>query len=257
MDRVAQWIERARYGEALIATDFDGTLVEIAPRPHQVELDERSRTALRRIAHAPRTHLAIVSGRTLADVGSHVGGVGPVWIASDHGSVVVDPEKRAHKFEPAKEPRLAELRARAEEVARVFRGAHVEVKPLSIALHYREVQESKHDALIEMFRLSCSTHGARVLVGRKVIEGRFGAGDKGLALEYIASRLPRDTSVIYVGDDTTDEPALAYAHAHPRGLALHVSSEERAESRVPVHGSLAGPRKWLEILETIAHSRHP
>ena len=151
-----------------------------------------------------------------------------------------------------KPDRLSALHARAHELARVFRGARVELKPRSVALHYREVDERKHDALIEMFRLAIVTQGARVMPGRKVIEGSFGGGDKGMALAYIRSQLPEGTAVLYVGDDTTDEPALAYAHNDPLGLALHVQSRERLAPRVSVNGWLSNTTEWLEILELLA-----
>jgi len=258
VNHVADWIDRAAIGEVLIATDFDGTLTEIVDRPDDARLDERAIVALGRLARAAKTHVAILSGRTLSDVAPRVAGIGPVWLASDHGSVVVDPAQRTHRFDEQRyDAQLVALRSRAEDLARVFRGAHVECKPSSIALHYRDVPPHKQGALVEMFRMSCAAHRARALLGRKVIEGRFGHGDKGVALDYILSRIPSGTSLVYVGDDATDEPALSLAHTHPLGLALHVSSEERLTPRVQVHGWLAGPREWLEILEALAKVRRP
>jgi trehalose 6-phosphate phosphatase len=163
---------------------------------------------------------------------------------------------RTHIFgPPADDARLAELQVRAIELARVFRGARVETKPSSVALHYRDVHDAKQEALVEMFRMACIAHRARPLLGRKVVEGRLGQGDKGAALEYIVSCLPRGTALVYVGDDVTDEPALSYAHRHPLGLALHVVSDERVAPRVHVNGWLAEPAEWLEILEALAQVR--
>jgi trehalose-phosphatase len=249
------WVERVASGVVLIATDLDGTLAEIAPRADDVRLDARVRVVLERLARAPATHVAIVSGRTLPAVRGCLGEVGPVWLSGDHGAVVVDPQRRVHVFDDgAYDGKLRLLQSRADDPARVFRGARVEVKPRSIALHYREVPPHKRQALAEMFSLSCAAHGAKPLRGRMVVEGRFGAGNKGAALEYIMSRLPNGAGVIYVGDDTTDEPALAYAHGHPFGLALHVQSDERTPP-ASVHGWLAGPTEWLEILEALASVR--
>lgn len=258
MQSIISWIDRAVVADSaiLVATDYDGTLTDIVGRPEQAVLSERARAALVALAHGSGTHVAILSGRTLSDLSPRIDELGPVWHSSDNGTVVVDPTRRAHIFEEHTcEPNHAVLSERAEALARVFDGAWVETKPRGVALHYRGVAEAKHDALVEMFRLSCSTHGARVLHGRKVIEGHFGACDKGSALRFIAESLPAETAVIYVGDDATDEPALEYAHKSARGLALHVSSSERMAPRVHVDGWLSGPDEWIEILEALATLR--
>lgn len=253
---VIDWIDRAIEGEILIATDFDGTLTPIVERPEDARLDGRAQRVLSALARGRGTHVAILSGRTLTDVAAKVSAIAPVWIAGDHGSVVADPENHVHRFDDTRyDARLAALRTRAEDLARVFAGATVEVKPRGVALHYRQVPAHKHEAIIEMFRLSCAAYRVHPLLGRMVVEGRCGDGDKGMALRYIMSRLPKETSVVYVGDDATDEPALAYAHQHPRGLALHIVSEERVAPRLPVSGWLNGPNEWLEILEAIAQLR--
>lgn len=252
---VLEWVDRVAVGEVLVATDLDGTLTDIVSHAADVQLVEPTRATLRRLSGAARTHVAILSGRTLNDIRPRIGDVGPIWLSTDHGAIVVDPLRRAHLFDDgAYDAKLRLLQSRADDLARVFRGGHVEVKPRSVALHYREVPAHKHEALVEMFRLSCVAHGARPLHGRRVIEGRFGEGDKGIALRYIMSRLPSGTGLIYVGDDATDEPALAYAHSHPLGLALFVQSAEREPPR-HVHGWLGGPSEWVEILQAIAAVR--
>jgi trehalose 6-phosphate phosphatase len=258
MDSVLEWIDRAIDSdrEILVATDFDGTLVEIEDRPELVTLTSRASSALRSLVKGGRTHVAVLTGRTRAQIHPFVAELAPIWVATDHGSHIVDPGG-AVLTTPAPVDRSAHsaLFERAEAVARCFRGARVETKPTSVALHFREVEEPKQEAIEEMFRLSCAAHGARILCGRKVIEGQFGLADKGSALRTILERLPRDTAVIYAGDDVTDEPALAYVHAQPLGLALHIFSGERLSPRVHVHGWLDGPREWIDILEALATLR--
>ena len=212
--------------------------------------------ALGALAHAPSTHVAILSGRTLSDLALRTTSLGPIWLASDHGSVVVDPEQRRHIFDEVPDQmHLDALTERAEELSRIFRGARVEPKSRSVALHYREVPEPKHDALVEMFRLAIRTYHGSVLLGRKVIEGRFGLGDKGRALAHILDRLPPETALIYVGDDVTDEPALEFARNNPLGIALYIRSAERLSPQVRVNGWLNDTDEWLEILELFARLR--
>lgn len=258
VERVLTWIDRAlvENREILVATDFDGTLADIRQRPSDVFLDARASSVLRALTAARGVHLAVMSGRTKDDLAPRVRGLGPLWLATDHGEVVTDPQQRAERVDRhvARE-RVEGLRARADELARVFRGAHVEVKPTSVALHYRDVPAHKQPAVSEMFRLACLAQRARPLAGRMVLEGRFGESDKGTALAHIMSRLPRGTAVIYVGDDVTDEPALRYAFDAPLGLALFVRSSERGQPAVQVHGWLESPSEWVEILEALAGLR--
>ncbi len=253
-----RWVERAVSGETdlLIASDYDGTLADITERPDTVALPEVARAPLEALARGVRTHVAILSGRPLSDLAPRLGGIGPAWIASDHGSFVVDPQRRTHVLGQAAAPRRhAALQAHAEGLARVFPGTRVEVKPGSVALHFRAAPDASHATIQERFAAACAETHARVLHGRKVVEGLLGGGDKGAALRFIASRLPERTAVIYVGDDTTDEPALHYAHHEALGLALYVRSIERENPRGEVDGYLSGPHEWHDLLVALAKLR--
>ena len=57
-----------RLGETALFLDLDGTLAPIAARPQDVHPDPRRTSLLERLAHRLDGRLAVVSGRTLADV---------------------------------------------------------------------------------------------------------------------------------------------------------------------------------------------
>lgn len=258
VETLREWIDRVAEDarDVLVATDFDGTLAEISATPDDVALPERAERALGALAAAPRTHVAIVSGRTLSDLLPRVRPVGRVWLASDHGSLVLDPGRRAHLIGDGGSPgQLRVLGDRAAEIVRRFPGARVERKPHGVALHYRCVDPRNQEVAMRMFRVACIAQRARVLSGRKVVEGRYGRSDKGIALEYIMSKLPLDTALVYVGDDATDEPALDLARRSSLGLALFVRSHERPEPRTQVDAWLSGPDEWIEILDALASLR--
>ena len=65
-DEVGRRIRAAK--DVRLYLDFDGTLAGYRPRPDQVKLREKTRSALRRLAEHRRVHVAIVSGRTRADL---------------------------------------------------------------------------------------------------------------------------------------------------------------------------------------------
>src|SRR4029453_16195661 len=56
------------HGALLILSDFDGTLAPIAPSPADARLAAPVRKVLARLAGAPATGLAVISGRDLADL---------------------------------------------------------------------------------------------------------------------------------------------------------------------------------------------
>ena len=63
---VRRRLRRAR--KALFLLDFDGTLSHLVDHPSLARLSADTRRALARLAGLPRTHVAILSGRQLADV---------------------------------------------------------------------------------------------------------------------------------------------------------------------------------------------
>ncbi len=70
-DRV---VPRIRAGARVaVFLDFDGTLVDIAPRPDQVHLKPKARDILQRLARHPRITVVVVSGRRRAELLQYIG----------------------------------------------------------------------------------------------------------------------------------------------------------------------------------------
>jgi trehalose-phosphatase len=250
LDRVA-----SSRGSILVATDYDGTLTEIAQRPDLPQLSARARAILGKLTRTPRVQVAVITGRSFADAVRRLDGLGPLWISAEHGAMLVDPTRRLHApHDEIPEDRLRILRERATEIARVFPGAHVEQKDLGVALHFRAVAPSHHETLAQMFRLACAAYRADVLPGRCVLEGRFVLADKGVALARVLAELPSDVSFLYAGDDVTDEPALSMAALADNGIGLYVRSRERPSPTTRVSGVLDGPAEWLSVLEALARA---
>jgi len=60
-------------GRVTVFLDFDGTLVDIAPRPELVHLTPVARKTLRRLARHPNATLVVVSGRRRPELLEHIG----------------------------------------------------------------------------------------------------------------------------------------------------------------------------------------
>jgi trehalose 6-phosphate phosphatase len=86
-------------------------------------------------------------------------------------------------------------------------GARLEVKPASVAVHVREVQDrAAARALLEQAG-SLAVPSLTLKPGKEVLELAVTDADKGTALV----RLRRDlgaSAVVYLGDDATDEDAF-------------------------------------------------
>src|SRR5579863_4895895 len=70
-DQIADQIKSSR--RVVVFLDFDGTLVNIAPRPDQVRLSPLTRRVLQRLSRHPRITVVVISGRRRAELLRYVG----------------------------------------------------------------------------------------------------------------------------------------------------------------------------------------
>ena len=116
----------------LLAFDFDGTLAQIVARPDDARLTPA--VASRLEALAARLPLAIVTGRSVADVRGRLGFV-PRYIVGSHGAEdEFDPVGSAQRISVLDPLRIV-LAARRRDLERMV--VQVEDKQQSIALHSR------------------------------------------------------------------------------------------------------------------------
>ena len=190
----------------LVATDYDGTLAPIVDDPAQAHPIRESLVALRALTALPHTHVAAVSGRSLADLAKLSGLDGPVMLVGSHGS------EFDQDFAGAITPQQTALRARLldelDRVASAGRGFSVEQKPASIAFHYRNADPAEADRVLDELRAGPgSWPGVHVKTGKKVLELAVIHTSKGDAIDTIRHRVGA-AAVLYLGDDVTDEDAF-------------------------------------------------
>ena len=183
--------------------DFDGTLVEIADRPHAVIISDALRALLTDIHSATTNAFALISGRTIADMESLLGDQF-AHIAGVHGhEMKYGGEIRRDDSRHSPIPfAAAEIRAlqRNNQIP-----ALVEDKGASLALHYRHAPHAEHDVR-RIARDIAARRGLRVLEGKMVIELITGPHTKGDALMNFMRTPPfAGRTPIMIGDDVTDE----------------------------------------------------
>lgn len=199
--------EIARTPLLLVASDFDGTLAPIVADPAAAEADRESVVALKSLAAMPQTHVAIISGRSLEDLAGRARDVDEAHLVGSHGS-----EFEVGFATPISADAAAlhqRLAARLRELTDLGLGLTLEVKPASLAFHYRNAAEpAARQAIDAILHGPATWPGVHVRHGKKVIELSVVETDKGLALRRIRQRVGA-TAVLFLGDDVTDEDAFA------------------------------------------------
>ena len=239
----------------VVLLDVDGTLAPIAPRPEDAAVPAPTRDAVAALGRPRDVHVALVSGRGARDARTLVG-VDRVWSIGNHGLETIDPDgtltidERVAPWASA----LRSARDAAEAAVASAPGALVEDKGATLSIHYRLANAEAVPELERRVEAAATAAGLRVTRGRKVMEVRPPiAVDKGTAVLALARRLGatgRTASIVFAGDDRTDEDAMdALRVWHTDAVTIHVAGEEaratRAEFRVDSPEVLA---KWLAAL---------
>lgn len=221
--------------------DFDGTLVDIAPTPDAIvippELGVLLQTLVRRFRHA----LAIVTGRALADLDRHLGGLRLPAVGQHGAELRIDPARDA----PAPDtPALAAARQRVREFARRHPAVLVEDKGAALAVHFRADPDAGPGVHELAEAIAADSGGALALTpGKAVCEIRPAGADKGAAVRRFLEAVPfRGRRPLVLGDDVTDESAFATA------MAAHGTAVKVGAGNTCARWRLAAPaavRRWL------------
>lgn len=189
--------------------DFDGTLAELAERPHLVRIPAELPGLLACAAAALGEALAIVSGRRLASIDALLQ---PMRFsgAGLHGAELrLDPRESAPPLQRGMDRAAAWLSARLDAGSTLW----LEDKGLALALHYRGAPQARDEAR-ELLRQAVEGLDAEIISGHDVFEARPRGANKGAALRALMRVAPfAGRRPVYVGDDTTDEDGIAAAQA--------------------------------------------
>lgn len=206
----------AEAGHVLLLSDFDGTLTPIQPRPELCQLSEELHGILTTLASLNTCTVGIVSGRAIEDLESRLK-IRKAHYIGNHGleiktgdTLFVDPAADA-----LRNPLRAISAALQKELTSVP-GAWVQDKQLSLSVHFRQVDSSRHLPMLNLVETQLALHSTpgqfELHFGKMVTEVRPAIPcNKGIATRWLHQRLqlPANTRVIYLGDDTTDEDAFA------------------------------------------------
>ncbi len=200
-----QALEAAMRHRPLLAFDFDGTLAPIVARHEHARVPKSVSFWLEQLA--ARTPVAVVTGRSVADVTPRLG-FEPRYIIGNHGCE--DPAGDVRR--PDNVP-LDALRRRLADHAATLSAAGVEIedKHYSLALHYRlarnqALASARIDDVLRKPGPGLKTFGGKCVVNVAPAD----APDKGDAIASLVRRAGTDTA-LFIGDDLNDESVFARA----------------------------------------------
>jgi trehalose-phosphatase len=220
--------ELARSHKSLLLLDYDGTLA-----PFQVERDRAFpypgvSTLLHDIMNAGGTRVVVITGRRAQEIVPLLGIVSPPEILGAYGLQRLKPDGTCEM------PRIDDdivqaLAAASAWLIELGFGHQTEVKPGSVAVHWRGLEESvatriRGNALLGWLPIA---DRARMTIqefdgGVEITIPRF---SKGNAVRDLLAELDSPIPVAYLGDDQADEDAFRVLEN--RGLRVLVRPEWR------------------------------
>lgn len=230
--------------------DVDGTLLDIAERPEEVEVPVDLPALLAELQRVFGGALALVSGRTIEDLDRLFQPLS-FAAAGEHGAEIRPSPGAPLTVYPPHRPSVA-LREAIDRVGGAGEGLVVEQKRFGIAVHYRAFPAMRYPARVGLeavLRESCEP--MELLAGKMVWELRSHGSNKGRAVARLMETPAfRDRFPVFVGDDRTDVDGFLEVKRRG-GAALPVGV-------VPMMMDMAfaGPsavRAWLAALPALVH----
>ena len=222
------------FARAALLLDLDGTLLDIAPTPDSVQVPPTLPDTLRRLSTGLGGALAIISGRTVAEVDALLNAAAPA-VAGEHGGALRRAPGAALE-RPTLPAAPQAWRDAAQRLIAAHPGALLEHKPRGFVVHYRLAPEAGPALHAALAALLGDQAAFDLMPAHMAWEVRPRGADKGTAVAALlraapfAGRLP-----VFIGDDVTDRDAIAAAAALG-GTGMLVAD---------AFGTPAGVRAWL------------
>lgn len=229
--------------------DIDGTLIELAPSPDEIHVDEQLALLVERLHAWTGGAVALITGRSIADVDS-IFPLQGMAIAGQHGVELRTPAGHLSVHE-APLAGLDAVRSHLEKATARHPGLLAEFKGVSVALHYRAAPQLAGYAHRLMRKMQSSLlPGYTVQRGKRVVELKPAGKDKGIAIAELMRETPFVGRVpVFLGDDTTDELGFSVVN-EMGGHSIKVGKGSSIASwRLE---NVAAVRQWLE--EAVAGS---
>ncbi len=218
--------------EIRLFIDFDGTLAQHCIVPESVKLSGEMKAVLHRIVRHRRIQVGIMSGRRRATL-QHLVRIPHIEFYGLYGW------ENGNGFEisPLTAMHLREILDVIKEHSPAMRGIQTEDKGASVAVHFRDAPLASRRRANRLIRSAVSNAKGdlRILetdsawdVVPNYVQG------KGAAIRNLLENVQHAYLPIYIGDDVSDEPALAELR---RGITVRVGPARRTVARYRLRNS--------------------
>lgn len=223
--------------------DFDGTLVDIAPRPSAVRVDPRVPKLLIRLAERLGGAVSIVSGRPIIQVARYLQPYNGAMVG------IYGLERRdalGRMVTPVPIPELRTARRALADFANAHPGVVLEDKGIALALHYRSNPRQRDACEAIADEVAYASNGRLVVApGKMVVEIHPSGATKGRAISEMLDQPPfRGRRPIYVGDDRPDEVAFDVVN-QVEGISVFVGAGKESVARYRL-ADVPAVIAWLE-----------
>ncbi|KAJ7598894.1 trehalose-6-phosphate phosphatase [Mycena floridula] len=222
----------------LFLFDYDGTLAPIVKTPSMAIPSQAALSALAKLAADPKNIVYIISGRDGAFLEQHLGHLTNIGFSAEHGGFV----KECGSSEWINFTETLDM-SWMSEVLEIFKyyterttGSQIEVKKSSVTWHYRGAdpewglfQCRQCQDLLE--NNVVNKRPIEVLVGKKNLEVRPIAINKGEIVKRLLYKNPDAEFIFCAGDDKTDEDMF-------RALILFPPGTQKAIMEAPLSVTL-------------------
>ncbi|MDN5248573.1 trehalose-phosphatase [Bartonella sp. TP] len=246
MDR----LQNINLDETAFFFDFDGTLVDICPKPQEIVIANDLPNILAIINEKTHNAMAIISGRKTEEIEQLL--KIPLNIAGIHGAVIKN--INGELITASESADFAEARQYMKSHAEEQSLLYIEDKGLSIAIHYRnkdsymniKLKKQAYDLALSALELCKDNY--ELQFGKLVIELKPKGQNKGTALDYFMNqpnfknRLP-----LCFGDDITDYSMFAAAKKY-NGFAYKIEENTKSNENKG-WANIATPKQLRNILQ--------
>lgn len=227
--------------------DLDGVLAELADTPDAVVPEPRRTEVLRALAPRLNGRVAIISGRTIAEI-DRISDGSMAAASGIHGLERRRPDGSLVRAEP--DHAIRSVVEAFNDFARTRPGVLVEDKTIAAGLHFRGAPDAAGAATGLAHRLAEQT-GLTLQPGNLVVELKTPGASKGTALKAFMEETPfAGATPVMLGDDLTDENGFRAA-AELGGFGVLVGPPRKTAARYGLP-DVTSVLAWLETLEESA-----
>lgn len=232
----------------LLGLDFDGTLAPIDPDPAAPVISPAHRRSLVTLATDPNVLVAVVSGRSLADLRPRIGVDGIVYWGNHGLERWWDGRRAVHPHAARHRTSISQVTARVADGLSSVPNVTIEDKELSATVHTRQQPPEQLDEIRNAVEEAVRpVPGLTLEDGKHIIEIRPVADwDKGTVMSSTSAVVGDGWSAMYIGDDTSDE--AAFRAVRPDGVGVLVGTRPTTDARCRV----ASQDAVTPLLESLA-----